>query len=283
VTTGVHLPLVLCNVSVADIPLFEVIPAAARAGFDAISVYGGGLRRSIEREGISPAELAELVHENGLYVTDVEAVGDWLSPFPPDQPRWLDPGFDEAGFLELATVFGARTLVAAHFGPATSVDEAARQFGRLCDRAADMGVAVALEYPAMATIADAGTAWAIVQAAARPNGGLVHDLWHHDRSSAGDAELAQVPASAFLSIQLADAAAEAQGPPIDDVRFRRLLGAGDLEPADVLRGLVERGVRCPVGIEVLTAFDRRPPLVRIQELYDSLRTAAVAAGLDPVR
>lgn len=279
-TSGVRLPLALCNVSVADVPLNQVIPAAAAARFDAVSLYGPAVRRSIDRDGIGPAELARMLRDHGLVVTDVEAVGDWLGPPPRDLPRWLDPGFDEHGFLDLAATVGAGTLVATHFGPPAPLDEAARQFAGLCDRAADRGLTVALEYPAMATIADVATAWAVIKGAGRADAGLVHDVWHHARSPSGDAELAAVPAERIRSVQLADASREPVGPPMEDVRHRRLLGTGDLRPAAQLRALVERGVRCPVGIEVFTAFDRRPARERIQELYDNLRAAVLEAGLD---
>ncbi len=277
-----HLPLALCNVSVADLPLREMIPAAAEAGFEAVSIYGAAVRRSVLRDGLGPDRLAALVREHGLTVTDVEAVADWLAPLPDGMPRWLDPGYDETGFLDLAATFGARTLVAVHFGPLPPIDEAAEQFARLCDAAAPRGLSVAIEYPAMATLGDVGTAWAIVEAAARPNSGVVHDVWHHDRSPAGDLELARVPPERFLSIQLADAAAEPIGPPLEDVRLRRLLGVGELRPADILRDLVSRGVRCPVGIEVFTPFDERPPRERVRELYENLRATVEAAGLHAV-
>lgn len=260
-----------------------MIPAAAVAGFEAISISGPAVRRSVKRDGLGAAELAHLVRENGLAVTDVEAVADWLAPLPDGLPRWLEPGYDLAGYLELAETFAARTLVAAHFGAVPAIEAAAERFAALCDAAAERGLAVALEYPAMATIGDVGLAWAIAAAAGRPNAGVVHDVWHHDRSAAGAAELARVPADRFFSIQLADAAAEPSGSLIEDVRRRRLLGAGELQPARLLADLLARGVRCPIGIEVFTPFDERPPLVRVQELYDNLRATVTAAGLDPAQ
>src|SRR4051794_30499718 len=108
---GPRLPMVLCNVSVGDVPLREMIPAAAEAGFDAVSIYGAAVRRSERRDGVGPDRLAALVREHGIAVTEVEAVADWFAPLPPGLPRWLDPGFDESGFLDLAVAFGARTLV----------------------------------------------------------------------------------------------------------------------------------------------------------------------------
>jgi sugar phosphate isomerase/epimerase len=277
----VRLPLVLCNVAVSDIALRDVIPAAARAGFDAMSIAGSAVRRSAERDGVGAAELAMMIRDHGLRVTDMEAVGDWLDPIPTSGPRWLDPGYHEAEFIELAGVFGAVNLVATHFGPTRSVPEATTAFARLCDVAADQGLNVALEYPAMATIGDVRTAWAVVSAADRPNGGILHDVWHHDRSEATDADLHAVPAERILSVQLSDAAAQRRGPLLEDIRHRRFVGEGDLDVVTSLRRLVDRGVACPLGIEVFTSFDPRPADERVQELYDNLRAAVVTAGLDP--
>ena len=46
--------LMLCNVSVANLPLQQVIPAAAEAGFDSVSVVARAHRRAVERD--NPAE-----------------------------------------------------------------------------------------------------------------------------------------------------------------------------------------------------------------------------------
>jgi hypothetical protein len=46
---------------------------------------------------------------------------------------------------------------------------------------------------------------------------------------------------------------------------------------------VARGARCPVGIEVFTAFDERTPRVRVRELYENLRGTVEAAGLESRR
>jgi sugar phosphate isomerase/epimerase len=196
----------------------------------------------------------------------------------PEQPAWQRAVYDESGLLELASVLGARNLAAVHFGAARPIDVAATQSARLCDAAAERGLTVSLEYAAMATISDVATAWAIVSRSGSANGGLVHDVWHHDRSTADDADLAAVPADRILSIQLSDAAAERHGPLVEDVRHRRLLGDGDLHPGATLRALLERGVRCPVGIEVFTPFDRRPVQERVDELANSLRSALPTGG-----
>jgi sugar phosphate isomerase/epimerase len=271
----------LCNVSVANLPLQEVIPAAAAAGFDCISVLARAHRRAVERDGITNGDLRVLLADHGVRVQEVEAVGDWLGPVPAGEKPWLDPVYCADELLELADELDARTLVATHFGAAVPADEAAAAFAALCDRAAASGRQVALEFPAMATVADVRSAWEIVRLADRSNGGLLVDNWHHRRGGGTDADLAEVPAGRILSVQLSDGTSEPVGPPIDDVIHRTLPGNGDLEVSSFLRSLDQRGVRCPVGIEVLQraiVVDGADTAAKL--LFESLR-ATVAASRCP--
>src|SRR5580704_9048649 len=67
--------LVLCNISVANFALEDVIPAAAAAGFRSMSVLGRCYRRANVRSGLSGTDLRHLLDDHGVAVTDVEAVG----------------------------------------------------------------------------------------------------------------------------------------------------------------------------------------------------------------
>ena len=262
---------VLCHISVAPVPARELIPAAAGAGFDGVSIVARAHQRFLASEGLTDADLRALLTDHGLVVTDFEAVGDWLTPPPTDAPTFLRAVYTEAQCLEAAAAVGASTLVATHFGEPVPADQAAPAFAGLCDRAADRGLQVALEFPAMATIADVTAAWDVVRLADRPNGGILLDTWHHRRSPGTDAHLADVPAERVLSIQLRDGAAEPVGPPVEDVMISVLPGDGDFGLADLLRQLDERGVNCPVGIEVLSREILAQGPVRAAEiLYNAL-------------
>ena len=269
-------PLVLCNVSVASLPLREVIGAAAAAGFTGISVLGRSRRRAA-RAGVDDLALRALAEAAGVPILDVEAAGDWLGAAP-DGPAWLDAVYGWEDYVDIAAALGATTVVAVHFGPAAPLPRAADAFGRLCDRAAGHGLRVALEFPAWATIGDVASAWAVVRAAGRANGGLVVDNWHHRRGANDDDALRAVPAERIFSVQLSDAAARPVGPPEVDVLQRRLPGRGDLDPAGFLRGLWDRGVDAPVGVEVydaeLVAQGAGPAAIT---LYDALRRTVEAA------
>ena len=243
--------LMLCGMSVANLPLQEVIPAAALAGFECLSITAHAHRRAMERDRTSPADLRALLADHGMRVQEVEAIGDWLGPLGGVERDWLDPVYDMDKLLRLADELDAANIVATHFGAPTDAEAAAPAFAALCDRAATSGRTIALEFPAMATVADVRTAWDIVRGANRANGGLLVDNWHHDRSVASDDDLFAVPPNRIFSLQLSDATREPVGPPIDDIVHRCLPGEGQLDIVGLVSALDERGVRCPVGIEVL--------------------------------
>ncbi len=204
--------LMLCNVSVATLPLHDVIPAAAAAGFTHISVLARTHRRAVERDGFTNADLRAMLREHGIAVQEVEAIGDWLSAPPVAEHSWMDPVYDSTQLLQLADELDAPTIVATHFGDAVPAEVAAESFARLCDRAAQGGRRIALEFPAMATISDVATAWEVVRLAGRANGGILVDNWHHDRSVGTDDDLDLVPADRIFSVQLSDATAVPTGP-----------------------------------------------------------------------
>ncbi len=254
-TSAVDGGLVLCNVSVASLSFRDVVTAASAAGFDAISILGRSLRRARTREGLSDSDIRAMLDDNGLVVTEIEAVGDWIMPPPVDQPAFMNQVLTEAEYLQAGRSLGAKTLVATHFGDPVELDQAAEKFAGLCDRAADHGLNVALEAVAWATIGDIGTAWEIARRADRPNAGVLVDAWHHNRGpGAGNAEmLRRVPGDRVFAVQLSDAAATPVGPPLEDVRHRLLPGEGSLDLTGLVGILDDAGVRAPIGVEVLSA------------------------------
>ncbi|WP_239332219.1 sugar phosphate isomerase/epimerase [Frankia sp. CiP3] len=282
VTAAADSELILCNVSVAPLSFRDVVTAASAAGFDGISILGRSLRRARTREGLSDSDIRAMLADNGLVLTEIEAVGDWLTPPPVDQPAFLDQVLTEAEYLQAGGSLGAKTLVATHFGDAVELDEAAEKFAGLCDRAADHGLDVALEAVAWATISDIGTAWEIAHRADRRNAGILVDAWHHNRGpGAGDADLLRrIPADRVFAVQLSDAAVTPVGPPLEDVQHRLLPGAGGFDLAGLLGILDDARVRAPIGVEVLNAeILAQGPAVAGRILMDALRATLDRARL----
>ncbi len=240
--------IVLCSMSMVPIGFRDLAEAAATAGFDGITVVGSVYHRGRTRDGLSDADMRSLLSDRGLVVTDVESAGAWLSRPEEITERWRPRASDEE-MIRIGQALGARTLVATHFGAPVSAEQAAGPFARLCDEAADAGMQVSLEFPAMATINDVASAWEIVRLADRSNAGILVDVWHHRRSTSDDEALMAVPPDRITSLQLADGTAQPVGRLDEDVLLRLMPGEGDLGVAKLLRDLARAGVKGPVGIE----------------------------------
>ena len=144
--------------------------------------------------------------------------------------------YGEPELFAVADAVGARSLNAVDvFGGSWSLDEAAAAFAGLCDRAADHGLLVHLEFLPWSRIPDLATAWQVVAAADRPNGGLMLDAWHYFRSDSDGALLRSIPGSSILGVQLCDAPATPEADPLHATLHERLLpGDGELPLRDVV-------------------------------------------------
>ena len=209
-------------------------------------------RRALEREGLTLADLGHVLDDHGIACTHVEALFEWLSP-PLPGTFMITVTHDQVELMDVADAVGATGIVLAHFGEPAPIEGAIDAFATACDRAADRGLSLALEYPAWATIGTYSQARAVVEGADRANGGLVIDTWHHVRCGADLAEIADVAPERILGIQLADGATAQVGTLQEDAANRRLPGTGDFDLARFVAAQWGRGVRCPIGPEVLDA------------------------------
>ena len=152
-------------------------------------------------------------------------------------------GFGEHELFAVAEGVGARSLNAVDvFGGTWSLDEAAAAFAGLCDRAADHGLLVHLEFLPWSRIPDLATAWQVVRAADRPNGGIMLDAWHYFRSEPDGALLRSIPGASILGVQLCDAPAVAEPDPLHATLHERLLpGDGELALRTLLADLRATG------------------------------------------
>ncbi len=249
--------LVLCAGTLprADFP--QRVAAAAGAGFSGISLF---LRdyQAARAGGLSDADLRALLEEHGLEIAELDPLMSWIPGAE------LGSGANQQGaaffeqkeedFYAAATALGARSLNAVAVTDAPLSREAlAEGFAGLCDRAAERGLLVHLEFLPWTQIPDVFAALEIVETANRPNGGLTLDTWHHFRSGVGDERLRSVPGERILSVQLNDAPAQPESDLVEETLHRRLLpGAGAIDLVGILRTLDELGAPAPLGVEVFS-------------------------------
>lgn len=258
-------------------PLADRFAAAAAAGFAGVGLFVGEYLRLKAEEGFDLEQLADLLDEHRLVLADIEVVRVWNEP---------GPGLDvQAAFertaWEMADRFDCRYLQA--IGPTLggTLAETAAPFAALCDRAADHGLTVGLEFLPFTDLVTAADVLRVVEAADRPNGGVCVDIWHHYRG-ANDLDLIRaIPAERVMAVQMSDGPAT----PVlesyyeDCLRCRQAPGDGDMDAAGFVRLLLDKGVQLPFSIEACndTVWDGPGAWEHIQRCGDGMRAALATA------
>ena len=255
-------------------PRFDDVPArihaAAGAGFAAVGLYLGAW----ERLRTDASEIARIEHalaETGLVIANIEVVRGWASPDRADEACTAQ----EALAFEMADRFGCRYLQA--IGDYTgTLAEAARGFASLCDRAAQHGLLVGLEWvPSLTNIENAAVADAIVSEADRPNGGFCFDSWHLTRSTNDLNDLRRLDGTRIFATQFNDGTIAPQHPDyLSDCLTNRVSpGDGEFALEEMVRILDDLGATAPIGLEVCSAalWDG-PVATAAQQAADGMRT-----------
>jgi sugar phosphate isomerase/epimerase len=255
------------------------IHAAARAGYAAVGLYIGAWARM----RADPAEVAavdEALDVTGLVIANIEVVRGWASPDRAEE-SCLE---QEALAYEMADRFACRYLQAIGSYTGT-LAEAAVGFAALCDRAADHGLLVGLEWvPSMTNIETASTAAEIVALAGRANGGLCVDSWHLTRSTNDLGDIRRLPGDRVFATQLNDGPIAADHPDYlhDCLTNRVPPGDGQFALVDLVRALDEIGSTAPIGLEVCSATLWEAPVdVAAQVAADGMRRVLAQARTAP--
>jgi sugar phosphate isomerase/epimerase len=243
--------LVLSAHTVPHATWAERLDAAVAGGFGAVSLRMADIRAA--RAEHADADLRAQLADHGLVVAEVDVLWEWaLGGEQGERSRRA-----EVGLVDAAVAVGARTLNAVSELDARdgggALDAAAERFAVLCDRVAEHGLAVHVEYLPWSTVPDLATAWEIVRRAGRANGGIMVDTWHHYRGPGDDVLLGALPPTVVLGVQIDDAPGTPEADPVEETLHRRLVpGEGDLDLVGFVRTLLAAGVDCPVGCEIFS-------------------------------
>jgi sugar phosphate isomerase/epimerase len=280
--------LILAGGSLGPVPFDERVAAAAAGGFDGIGLSVGEYVR-LRDGGYEVARMREALDRRGLRLAELTVVTGFSAPealvgtAPTAHLRYTDRQ-TEARFFEMAEAFGARHLQAVGtFGTDVLEDDAAERFAGLCDRAAEFGLLVALEFVPTTNVPDAGVASRVVAAAGRPNGGLCVDSWHHFRGRADDDLLRAVDPDRVVMIQLDDGPLAPQNPDFiaDTVSNRLPPGEGEFDLTSFLRLLREMGVRAPISVEVLSDDLRARSAAEVAVLLGEATRRVISPSTNP--
>ncbi len=259
-------------------PFEERVQAAAGAGFAAMGLFIGEYQR-LRAEGARDADLRSVLDHYGMPLVEIEALRGWSAT-----------GADRAAYLQTErSVFAmSDALGPGHhvqvIGPYTgTLDDAAEAFAGVCDRAAEHGLAAAIEFlPEMSNIPDAATAMQIVTRAGRANGGICLDCWHHFRGANDDDMLRAIPAERIFTVQFNDGPRQRVDPDYytDCTRYRDVPGEGEFDLTGFLGLLDELGVRLPLSVEVISTDLLQRPAAEVAGRLAGATRAVVASARD---
>jgi sugar phosphate isomerase/epimerase len=239
-------------------PVEARIEAAQAAGFSRLSVSPLDVARA-EEQGTPAREVGERIRGAGLEIV-MDPVMNWYGGTPASGSRFGRFSTDQALRMCEALQVVTMTAIGQPHGQAPEADLPAA-FGALCDRAADLGAQVHLEFIPMTGIRDLASAWSIVEAADRPNGGILFDTWHFFRGQPDYDVLRGVPGERILAVQVDDALAEPRADLREDTLNRLLPGDGSFDLLRVLTELHRTGGLRWVGPEVISpAMSALPPV-----------------------
>ena len=169
--------LSLAHLTIDNAEPFELIDAAARAGFDSvglrvISAPGAPARPSVAGNPGLISRLAASVAENGLDVLQVNSF--WITP------ETTADTF--APVVEAAARLGARNVLVVISDP--DAPRAAARFAECCAAAEPLGIHIALEFQSYSPVRTVTQALRMIETSSYGNAGLVVDALHLDRGEA---------------------------------------------------------------------------------------------------
>lgn len=246
--------LTLANNCLVDVTLEARARAARHGGFDGIGLSIQEYDR-VRLAGASDSDIAAVLGQHGLRVTELEAIVAFARlgerDAAPGLPAPSDPGTVER-LLQVGEALGAERVQAlGTFGAAPLEPYVVDRFAELCDRAADHGLSVAIEFLPGTNIPNVAIADTIVSEARRSNGGLCVDSWHFFRGDPDLDALRRVPRERLLVVQLNDGALKPVSSDylFDTKNHRLLAGQGEFDLAGFLAAV---GSAPAVSAEVLS-------------------------------
>ena len=271
---------VLWAASVRERPLAERITVAKSARFTEQSVFPSHITAWL-REGHSLAEIRDQARNAGVPITILDPFTRWI-------PGWKLPAYmnegerafqitDEKTFFEYAAELEVESMsVIDGIGQRNDFADVVAAFQRACDRAAELGMRVQLEFMPFGSIPDIATGWEVVRRAGRDNGGLVLDTYHYFRGYPDPKTLAQIPGEKIFAVQLSDGAALPLGGSLynDQMHHRVAPGDGVFAIRELMQTLKATGGLHQVGPELFSDdADALPPELLGERLGAANRAA----------
>jgi sugar phosphate isomerase/epimerase len=263
-------PLGVAHLTALELPPPVFVREAAKAGFASVGfriapAAPGAIEYPLKKGTRAQQELRGILQGEGVRLYDVEFI-----PLTPE----VDV-FSYAGLLEAAADLGAVSVNVSGDDP--DFPRLTQTFATMCELAGSFGMRVDLEFMRWRVSANLHDAVRLVSAAGRPNGAILLDCLHLDRSGSKPTELRDVPAGFIRVAQLCDASPRK---PVTDAEVIAEARQGRLPPGEGNLPLIEIARTLPSD----TAFTVEVPIPamdapsRLALNYKAARAVLTTAG-----
>ncbi len=237
------------------------VESAARAGFNGFGIWHADLEHVLEKYSLP--EMKQILDDNGIRHVELEFLTDW---FLEGERKQLSD-IRKRNLFAAAEALGARHIkVGDFFQEQCSMARLIEAFAMLCEEGAQHGTRIGFELMPFAMIRTLEESLAMVQGAAKANGGIVLDLWHMVKLGIAYEEVGRMPMQYIVGIELNDGTFQAPWSLHEDtINHRRLCGEGEFDVRGFVEVMRKAGYKGPWGIEVLSAELRTRPLEELTE------------------
>ena len=219
----------------------EYVEACVDAGVAGIS-YWTLHEVLLKAQGWSSERIRSRLSTAGLRVVCVEAIYGWANAASPAAA--VEASLES---IDIASAHGSPNLAAVVLEPdLRSMEATVANLAAVADRAADVDVAICVEFLPWSGIPDITTCWDLLKRTGRPNVGVLLDSWHWFRQPGGPYgrhadTLASMPGDAIRVFQLCDAGVEPWEDPMAECLAARCLPGDGVVDHEHLFGLL-RGI-----------------------------------------
>jgi sugar phosphate isomerase/epimerase len=249
---------------------------AARVGFHGLGLWHADVEHQLQSRSLQ--EMKSIFDDAGLQYLEVEFLADFFAE--PGSPERTESDQLRRQLFETAAAFDAHHIKVGNIpGTPCPLDRLTMEFAALCDDAAEHTDAkIVYEFmPFDVNVNALGTALALVEGAARPNGALALDTWHMSKLGIAPEELHRIQTDHLGWVELSDGRFEDMEDRVDEtVNHRRLPGEGEFDIPGYVAACRKVGYEGPWGVEVLSAELRSLPME--QEFERAYETTAAQFG-----
>lgn len=253
---------------ISPYPLAERAEACGRTGWRGMGFVMDDIEASIQRYGL--AVMRRIFDDNNIRHRELEFLVDWHLD---GERRALSDRMYEQ-MLEVGHELGVEKIKlggGVFETEAPDVEAMRASLFEICQRAAPLGIDIAIEFLPFASINTIDRGLELFRDLGVSNGGLLVDTWHVQRGGMTADDIRKIPTEFLRAAELDDAGPEILGDLFNDsTHYRRLCGEGSIDIGAQIQAMLDQGYRGYWGVELISAYHRHLPLdMAAQRAFDT--------------